>query len=259
MCSAERGESTITWTLANDSGVALHAVGERIFIGPATDVDNLASGLTATATKVIPGPAAATQADSGLVAVEAADWSYTTSVRASVAVPACDTPPPALPDPSKVVLSGAVVCNADTAQSTIMWTLANDSGGAVHAVGERIFVGPATDVDNLASGLTATATEVIPGPAAATQADSGLVVVESADFTFTVERHASVPVPACGTPPPALPIRRRWCCPGRWCAMPTPPSRRSRGRWRMIRVAVMPSGNASSSARPPMSTTWRPG
>ena len=78
---ADTAQSTITWTLANDSGVVLHAAGERIFVGPATDVDNLASGAVATAVEVVPGPAAATQADSGLVAVEAADWSYTSRSR----------------------------------------------------------------------------------------------------------------------------------------------------------------------------------
>ena len=78
---------------------------------------------------------------SGFVAVEFDDYSDTFSREATVPVAACGTPPPEPPDAAGVVLSGVAVCAAEAAESTVTWTLANDSGGSLHAVGERIFDG----------------------------------------------------------------------------------------------------------------------
>ena len=173
VCAAETGQSTITWTLANDSGGSLHAIGERIF-GVDDQVVGLASGDEAVAVEVIPGPSVDTAVPSGFVNVEFDDFSDTFSREATVDVPACGTPPPEPPDAAGVVLSGVAVCAAETGQSTITWTLANDSGGSLHAIGERIF-GVDDQVVGLASGDEAVAVEVIPGPSVDTAVPSGFV------------------------------------------------------------------------------------
>ena len=66
---------------------------------------------------MIPGPAADTPVDSGLVVVEFDDFSDTFELEATVNVLACGSPPPEPPDRDGAVLSGAVVCAAEAGES----------------------------------------------------------------------------------------------------------------------------------------------
>ena len=188
VCGAS-GDSTVTWTMHNNTGTAIRGTDLRLVFGvsgmdipaqgainadetitgpgEAGTVYNEVYGFSGSGSSTQPFYASATLelgACTPAAATAAVVAPTTTSSGAVTSVAPSTTGPLA---PTGVAITGNAVCDPAAAQTQVIWTVTNSSTSAVGIIGDTR--GLTFSADPIPPGAASTATEVIDSPAAVEQ------------------------------------------------------------------------------------------